>query len=195
MRVDSSIDLVALFNRSGPVEVDIGCGKGAFLVHEAARKPDVNFVGVDYLTRKLDRTRRELAERGLDNVRLFRCEVFLFVDRYLPESTVSAFHIYFPDPWPKKRQRGKRFITRSFVTSLAIDLVPEGRAWLATDSSDYFAEMLELFSGQRAFRRIDDSTAPGRGMTEFEQEFKENNVTIFRAGFEKAREPLFRIKM
>ena len=182
---EGHLDLVALFGNDRSVEVDLGCGKGLFLVQEAAARPEVNFIGVDRLGRKIERALRRIQARHLENIRIFRCDVFHFVDRVLPDESVSAFHIYFPDPWPKRKHARRRFFDVSFVTSLARTLRCGCPAWLATDFHEYYDQILEIFRLEPAFRPEDDPMPPVKGITDFEQEFIENDCPIFRAGFMK----------
>lgn len=179
------LDLAAIFGNDRPVEVDLGCGKGLFLVQEAAARPSINFIGVDRMNRKVERAYRRAGERWLENVRLFRCDVFDFVHRLLPLKSIAVFHVYFPDPWPKRRHHRRRFFTITLIKALAAALTPEGKVWMATDHGSYFDEVVNRFEGSGLFQRLAEDKPPNIGVTDFEVEFRENGVPIFRAGFEK----------
>ncbi|MCG3197304.1 MAG: tRNA (guanine-N(7)-)-methyltransferase [bacterium] len=136
-----------LFGRSGPVEVEVGCGKGRFLLGRAMEHPEVNFVGLEYARAYL-RTLAERAERlRLANVRAAREEAARFFQEFVPESSVSAFHLLYPDPWPKKRHHKRRLIRPDFLVDLRRALVPGALLNLATDHRGYFDWMLEQLAG------------------------------------------------
>ncbi len=139
-------DLAGWFDpqrRALPLELEIGSGKGTFLIQQAAQVPGVNFIGLEYARSywmyAADRCRRH----GLENVRLVHCEAGLFVRNYIPAGCLQQVHIYFPDPWPKKRHHKRRLIQAPFLHQLHRTLVPGGLVRLATDHADYFAWMQE----------------------------------------------------
>lgn len=128
-----------------PLEIEIGSGKGTFLVQQAPLRPDVNYLGIEwaraYWRHAADRARRH----GLGNVRLLRAEAGLFIRHYVADATLSQLHIYFPDPWPKARHNKRRLIQAPFLRDVHRALISggEGRVRLATDHADYFAWMEE----------------------------------------------------
>ena len=138
---DGPIDLRRWFDASAidrPLEMEIGCGKGTFLVQQAALTPQVNYVALEYAAAfwryAADRCRR----RQLENVRIVRAEAQLFVRNYAPDDCFQRVHIYFPDPWPKKRHHKRRLIQAPFLQQLHRVLTPRGLVCIATDHADYF---------------------------------------------------------
>jgi tRNA (guanine-N7-)-methyltransferase len=129
--------------RDLPTELEIGSGKGTFLVQQAGRLPRVNYLGVEYATafwrHAADRCRRH----GLEQVRLLRADAQVFVEWYVQDATFQQVHIYFPDPWPKKRHHKRRLINTAFLAQLHRVLVPEGIVRIVTDHDDYFAWITE----------------------------------------------------
>lgn len=181
----SCLNLTALFGNDRPVEVDLGCGKGTFLAKEAARRPDTNFVGVDWLTRKINRAVREVRERKLRNVRFIRTDAREFVSRYLPRTSITVFHIYFPDPWPKERHRKHRFVNPGLIAQLAKALVPGGSVWFSTDFRDYHDDVIRFFRSFSLFRRTEYPLPPVESITDFERDFMALGLPVYRAGFVK----------
>ena len=129
--------------RDRPVELEIGSGKGTFLVQQAERMPNVNYLGVEYAhaywLHAADRCRR----RGLPNVRMLHHDAAVFVPWYLPDAALRQVHAYFLDPWPKKRHHKRRLITSAFLTQLHRVLEPGGMIRLVTDHTGYFEWMTE----------------------------------------------------
>jgi len=179
------LDLNAIFGNSHPVEVDIGCGKGRFLIGEARSRPHINFLGVDRTPRKLERAHQRMIKLDLPNVRLFRCDIYHFVEQLLPKGSVSVFHVYFPDPWPKKKHRRRRFFTSLLLKSLNDALDANGSIWVATDSEDYFVDIREIFEVDIRFQRLIEDRPPVKSQTDFEQNFNELELPIYRIGFTK----------
>jgi tRNA (guanine-N7-)-methyltransferase len=107
-----------------PIELEIGSGKGTFLVQHAKLYPDVDYLGIEWAKAfwryAADRARRH----GLDNVRLLRCDAAVYVRHYVPDATFRQVHIYFPDPWPKKRHNKRRLIQADFLRELHRVLIP-----------------------------------------------------------------------
>src|SRR5438105_2378990 len=132
------LDLTRLFGRVAPVEVDLGCGDGTFLVALAAQNPDRNFLGTERLLGRVRSVCRRIARLNLENVRVIRMESSYAVARLLPPSAISAFHVLFPDPWPKRRHHRRRLFTTEFLDAIDCSLERNGLLHLATDDTDYF---------------------------------------------------------
>ena len=152
---DGAIDLRAWFgpkdsddNRK-PLELEIGSGKGTFLVQQATLTPHINYIGLEYAKPfwryAADRCRRH----GLKNVKLIRAEAAVFLRNYVPDGCLRQVHIYFPDPWPKARHHKRRLVQTPFFHELHRVLQPAGHVRLATDHSDYFTWMQEHAAAAR----------------------------------------------
>ncbi len=140
------IDFATIFGNNRPTELEIGSGKGTFLVHEATARPDVNFLGIEwarfYWRYASDRLRR----LGLvDNVRMMRADADVFVKDHLPDDSLAAVHIYFPDPWPKARHHKRRLIQKPFMLEMRRVLQPGGILRIKTDHADYAQHMRDIF--------------------------------------------------
>ncbi|MEM1208191.1 MAG: tRNA (guanosine(46)-N7)-methyltransferase TrmB [Planctomycetota bacterium] len=126
-----------------PLELEIGSGKGAFLVQHAPLHPDTNFLGVEYALKYFrvaaDRARRH----ALPNVRLLHADAGPLIRHHLASASLRAVHVYFPDPWPKARHHKRRFVNADNLATLHALLAPAGRVHLATDHDDYFDWMTE----------------------------------------------------
>jgi len=161
-----------------PIELEIGSGKGTFLVQQATLTPHLNYIGIEWAKAfwryGADRCRRH----GLTNVKLLRAEASFFVRNYVPDSALRQVHVYFPDPWPKARHNKRRLIQAPFLRELYRVLEPQGMVRIATDHADYFA-WIEEHAGQVTdlFERLafesPDSAGEGELVgTNFERKYR-----------------------
>ena len=172
-------DLVTVFGRSAPLEVDLGCGDGSFLATMAAENPDKNFLGVERLLGRVRSACRNIERAGLTNARVMRFEITYFAEHLLPPGSVTAFHLLFPDPWPKRRHARRRVVSGSFLASLQRALVPGGAVHIATDDTEYFRQITHAVSASPDFAIIPapSSVYPS---TKFERRFRAQGVPIQR---------------
>jgi tRNA (guanine-N7-)-methyltransferase len=131
------LDLARLFGRGGPVEVEVGFGKGRFLLAEAAARPGTNFLGIEHALPYLRLVRHRALAGGLANVRLVAANARDIFDRLIPDASLAAVRVLFPDPWPKRSQHGRRLVDREFAAAIARALVPGGALDIVTDNADY----------------------------------------------------------
>ena len=121
-----------------PLEVDLGCGDGGFLLEMAAQYPERNFLGVERLLGRVRKVCRKAARGGLSNLKVLRLESAYTVEWLLPKNSVSRVHLLFPDPWPKKRHQRRRLVTPEFLESVADLLTAGGEFCFKTDDDEYF---------------------------------------------------------
>ena len=151
-----------LFGRDAPVEIEIGSGDGAFLLAHAARHPERSFLGIERSPSKFRRLEARLARAGLANVRLLRADATCVVPALVPSSSVAAYHVYFPDPWPKRGHAFRRVFSPAFIAAVARTLAADGRLFLATDVEDYAARIRADVLAHGAFReRAGEPAHPG----------------------------------
>jgi tRNA (guanine-N7-)-methyltransferase len=125
------------FGRRAPLEVEVGSGKARFLIEAARRSPAHDFLGIELSLAYYRICRVRLARARAGNVRIVRADGRRFVESSLAAASVHAFHIYFPDPWPKKRQKKRRLLDGVFLEALADKLSEGGLVRIATDHADY----------------------------------------------------------
>ena len=147
------IDWPEVFGRVGRVEVEIGIGKGRFLLASAAARPDVLHFGVEWSNEylRLVETRAERAK--LENVRFIRADASDLVRRAIPDRSVSAYYVFYPDPWPKKRHHKRRFLQTQNVDAMARTLVGSGWLHVATDHDEYWTVIEPLLDAHADFAR------------------------------------------
>ena len=173
------LDLKAIFPRCAPIEVDLGCGDGSFLVAMAKQHPQRNFLGLERLLGRVRSVCGKIAHENLNNARVLLIETSYAVAHLLPPNSVSAFYLLFPDPWPKRRHQRRRLVNAEFLASLDRALAPDGFLVVATDESNYFDEIRHLTDGVGKFEvhPADDFVFP---ITTFEKHFRKRGLTIHR---------------
>jgi tRNA (guanine-N7-)-methyltransferase len=174
-----------LFSTTQPLEVELGSGDGSFLVNYAKLHPEYNFLGVERLLGRLRKVDRKARRLGLQNLRGLRIESAYFLQYLLPATSVTSLHIYFPDPWPKRKHRKNRLINEEF-TKLAYNiLMPGGIVYLRTDDRDYFEQMVTVFDANKTFRAVETPADLSTVVTDFERNFHLRGVSTLRAAYLK----------
>jgi tRNA (guanine-N7-)-methyltransferase len=163
-----------------PLEIEIGSGKGTFLLQQAEVEPAVNFLGMEWAREfwlyATDRVRR----RGLENVRTLNADAGVFLEWRTPSAIARAIHLYFPDPWPKTRHHRRRIVQEGFLEQCHRVLTDNGEVRIVTDHDDYWAWMQERFAwaSQRALFEVLPFTRPGSAAegevvgTNFERKYR-----------------------
>jgi tRNA (guanine-N7-)-methyltransferase len=186
LSIIKALDLAELFPKLQPLEIELGCGDASFLVEYARRHPDRNFIGVERLLGRLRKLDRKGRRAGLTNLRGVQIESSYFLQYLLPRHSAAALHIYFPDPWPKKKHRKNRLINVSFPRLARAALTPGGLVYLRTDDADYFAQMTEVFGASTEFRAVETPSELADLPTDFEREFHARGIRTLRAAYQVA---------
>jgi tRNA (guanine-N7-)-methyltransferase len=137
-----------LFGRTAPLEVEVGSGKGLFLRNAAAAKPDVDFLGIEVAHKYAEFAAVGLAKAGLRNAVMVEGDGLRLFQELIPDNSLAAVHVYFPDPWWKKRHRRRRVMRESFLRDVERTLQPGGSLHFWTDVEEYFQTSLELIAAQ-----------------------------------------------
>ena len=177
--------LEELFPQPQKLEVELGAGDGSFLIAYAKVHPELNLIGVERLLGRLRKIDRKAHRAALENIRLLRLEAAYFVQYLLPRESVRGFHIYFPDPWPKRRHWKNRLINESFTDLLRGPLVTGGVVHLRTDDEPYFTQMLEVFAKNTNFIKIATPPELLAVETDFERGFRQRGVSTRHASYQK----------
>jgi len=179
------LDPAQLFPCPQPLEVELGSGDGTFIAQCAQRLPDRNFLAVERLLGRLRKIDRKGLRAGLANLRLVRIEASYLLEYLLPPESVHALHVYFPDPWPKRKHRNNRLVNPRFTELAAQALTPGGAVYLRTDDPDYFAQMTAVFAANTNFFLAETLAGLSGVLTDFEKDFLEKGVRTFRAAYRR----------
>ncbi|MEO8430605.1 MAG: tRNA (guanosine(46)-N7)-methyltransferase TrmB [Acidobacteriota bacterium] len=172
-------DFAAIFGRRAPLEIEIGSGKARFLIAAARANSAHDFVGLERALAYYRICRDRVAKAALPNVRVVRADGRLFSESLAPGS-VRAFHVYFPDPWPKKKQRKRRLIDGVTLEMLASRLEPGGILRIATDHSDYGAAIEPTIVSVPGLERLPWDALPPPPPTHYELKYLEEGRAISR---------------
>jgi tRNA (guanine-N7-)-methyltransferase len=153
----SPLELDVLFGRRAPRIVEVGFGNGAALLAMAAARPDADFLGIEVHGPGVGALLLRLEDAGLDNVRVAREDAASVFAVRLPAGSVDAVHVFFPDPWPKKRHHKRRLIQPAFLAHVARVLREGGRLHVATDWEDYAIHILDAAAAVPQLRNLGGS--------------------------------------
>ena len=178
------LDFEEVFGNSNPVVLEIGSGKGRFLLNSAAARPGLNFVGIEKSLHYYRVIVRRLERAGLLNARIINHDAFLVLSRMIPDTSIAEVHVYFPDPWPRPRERKRRLIREETLAEIRRVLVPGGFGLYVTDHAEYFEKskplLLEFFEVK--WREV----GSGEPRTNYEAKYRQQGRPIYELRFRKA---------
>ncbi len=174
-----------IFGRNAQIHIEIGSGKGTFLVNQASSQPQANFIGIEWANRYYRFAVDRIGRWNLTNVRIIRTDAVPYIAQCVPDSSVDCFHIYFPDPWPKKRHNKRRFFNSANIDQLIRCLKPSGTIRVATDHAEYFEQIKSVLASKSdCLEQIDFLPNPGAQIgewvgTNFERKYLKENRPIY----------------
>jgi tRNA (guanine-N7-)-methyltransferase len=178
------LDLRELFTDTHPVILEIGSGKGRFLITTATEHPELNIIGIEKSLHYHRVIRERVTKRNLTNIRLINHDAYLVMKDMLPDASIAEVHIYFPDPWPRKREQKRRIIRPEVLEQIERVLVPGGWAIYVTDHQEYFDAAAPVIEARFASeRRIPGPDDPPR--TNYEAKYREQGRPIYEIRFRK----------
>ena len=189
--LDNKIDFTMIFGRCAPVHIEIGSGKGTFLVNQAKSQPQNNFLGIEWANKYYRHAVDRVGRWALTNVRVIRTEAAGFLAEFIPDGSVDCFHIYFPDPWPKKRHHKRRFFNQANLEQMLRSLKPDGTIRIATDHAGYFEQIEKVIvENNSEIEKIDFFPAVGADEgelvgTNFERKYLKEQRQIYRMAVRK----------
>lgn len=180
-----------VFGDSAPVELEVGSGKGLFLANAARANPDRRYLGIELAKKYAHKAAERLAKAGLANAKILPGDARRFLHEFVPAASLEAVHIYFPDPWWKKRHRKRRVFCEPFVDDVSRILIPGGDFHIATDVEEYFGVMMELMGARSDFveQPRPELKMPEHDLdylTNFERKYRIEGRPIHRAHYRKS---------
>lgn len=153
-RYGGEVDWTDYFGNDNPVWIDVGCGRGKFVVDASERHPDVNLLGIEVDYREGRHGAKRLAKRAQPNARIWGGDVAIAFEKHVPANSVAEVHVYFPDPWWKKKHRRRRVFTDEFVDRAVRVLQPGGLLHSWTDVGEYFEVIAALMDHDVRFEKL-----------------------------------------
>jgi len=163
---DEMLRLAEIFGREAPLVLEIGSGMGATTAAIAKERPECDFIAVEVHGPGVGSLLKLIEKEQLKNVRVIRHDALDVLEKMIPDGALAGIHLFFPDPWPKKRHHKRRLVQPAFAALAARKLGPGGYLHAATDWEDYASRMAEVLAAEPGLRRADDSAA--RPATKFE---------------------------
>ena len=180
---DGPLDWPEIFGNNNPLALEIGCGTGHFILEQACRQPDINFLAIDIYNKGCLKTCSKIDEAGIGNVRVMRVEARWLLDKGMQPESLAAVYINCPDPWPKKRHRSRRLVNRAFLLTLAHYIIPGGELFFSTDFDNYaedVAEQIRELGGYRNLLQEDWAhTLPDYPISKYMQRFLDRGQKIY----------------
>lgn len=181
------------FQRDAPLEIEVGSGKGLFLASAAERHPDHNFLGIEVARKYARFCAARLAKSGLENGKMVSGDALRAFREFFPTEHAVAVHVYFPDPWWKKRHRKRRVMQAAFVRDIERVLVAGGYLHFWTDVKEYFDETVELIGAESTFLGPIpvpemEATHDLDFRTHFERRMRLSSLPVYRAQFQKPQQ-------
>ncbi len=168
-----------------PIELEIGCGMGKFIAARAKNHPEHHFLGVEYEEVRTAHTDVAIRTAGVRNANVVCGQAMRLLEFCMPDASLAAVHLYFPDPWPKKRHLKNRIFNAVFANQVHRALRPGGALHVATDHDGYFAQMCEVMAGDARFASIEPLRRAEDEMTEFELKFRAKDQSVNAASWMK----------
>lgn len=180
----------ALFGREASLEVEVGCGKGLFLEASGAARPDTDFLGIEVAAKYAAHSAARAARRELNNVRVLHGDALRAFREFFADASLTAVHVYFPDPWWKARHKKRRVLNEPFLHDVERTLRPDGALHFWTDVEEYYLATLELAARTtRLAGPIVPTERPAEHdldyRTHFERRTRLHSQPVYRAEFRK----------
>lgn len=164
----SPLPLAEEWVQTGPRAVDVGCGKGRFLLEHARRNPNMRLLGVERKLRRVRKLDRKANRDKLDNIRLLRMEAAYAMNYLIPENWIDICYLFFPDPWPKDKHHGNRLMSPAFLNQLDKTLSAEGVVHFSTDHQPYFENVEEIVLSDSRWSPITPYVPHEKEISDFE---------------------------
>lgn len=184
------LEFGAIFGPGVAVELEIGTGKGGFLLNRARALPERGFLGIEWANKICQYAADRMVRWGLGNVRIMRTDASHLVRHSIRPESLSMLHIYHPDPWPKKRHHKRRLIQPAFLAAAVTALEPGGRIAIQTDHSEYFEQIQLVLAGEPRLAQVpfnvpEAGVVDGQIGTNFEIKYLREGRSIYQTAAER----------
>jgi tRNA (guanine-N7-)-methyltransferase len=180
-----------MFHNDADLQVEVGSGKGLFLLTASEQQPDQNFLGIEIAHKYAQHAANKLAKAQRTNAIMASGDALPLFQTQIPDASLAAVHVYFPDPWWKKKHKKRRVLNEAFLRSASRSLKSGGRFYFWTDVLEYFESTLELMAmvvpelGPPIPDEVSDAKHDLDYRTHFERRSRKHEIPVYRVHFEK----------
>lgn len=182
-------DIASFLATFTPLEVDLGCGRGRFLLARARQHPHHAFIGVERVSLRIRKVDTRACRENLSNIRLIQADALTVMRSLIPPGSVSVAYLFFPDPWPKRRHHTRRLVAQEFIDAIHRSLSPGGVIHIATDHADYFKSISQIWNKDPRFRETPPYIPSEEEETDFGMLFRAKGLHTNRCSFQKHPQP------
>lgn len=172
------LDYEKTFSNNNPVVIEIGFGNGVATYDIAKEKNDFNFIGCEVYLQGYLQLLDKIGQSKLNNIKLIRFDAVAVLDHMIKDNSIKGFHIFFPDPWQKKKHHKRRLIQKPFVEKLVSKLEKDGYIYIATDWQDYSDQIQQVLEENSDIKLVDNLNIVNRNQTNFERKGLDKNHKI-----------------
>ena len=185
------LDFRSFFANDHPLHIEIGSGRGEFLLKSSQQNPGVNYVGIELKEKRISTILKQINTIDHQNIRLMKAYVDSELLSHVPENSINRIYIFHPDPWPKRKHHKNRLIQPVFIENLLPILSPEGSVVISTDFKDYASEIVKVFSQNSGYKSVYEEgfsrePEPGHIVTYFEIKLRKEGFDPYFMRFNKA---------
>lgn len=186
---EKALFLNEIFKNDNPVIIEIGFGMGDAAAEIAEKFPEINFIGIEVFTPGVGKLLSEIVQKKLENIRIIQHDAVEVLNHMIKADSIDGFHIFFPDPWPKKKHAKRRLIQESFIKEIDPKCKRNGYIYCVTDWKDYAEQIEKVFSSFPHFIKENEkkgsSAVSWRPVTKFEIKGLEKNHSIYEFFYRK----------
>ena len=183
---NKQLPLEKIFGNNNPIVLDIGFGMGTEIIDFAIKNPGKNVLGIEMYKPAIGNLLKNIYEKNIKNIKIVEYDAYCVLNYMIPDESIDEIHIYFPDPWPKKRHVKRRLLNVKFAEIIATKLIHEGVIKCATDNAHYAEQIVEALNQQKCLKNINDrygNRPKGRMISKFEQKAFNNVSEVFEISF------------
>ena len=186
---NKELPLEKIFGNNNPIVLDIGFGMGDEIIDFSTKNTTKNVLGIEMYKPAIGNLLKNIYEKNIKNIRIIECDAYCVLNYMIPDESIDEIHIYFPDPWPKKKHLKRRLLNVQFAEIIARKLKINGEIKCATDNSNYAEQIVSALSNQKFLQNMNDRYGDrpiNRIISKFEKKAFNNGSRLFEISFQRS---------